>query len=325
MKYRLIDFPSYIPVETYNTAVEKVCRELARQTGILAVYQVGSTGNPGISDIDLVAVFKDGAACGIDPLSVLNYDERRAFAHPVFSIEETLFNEFQEYSLFHDYLWHWGIKFDLNTSQNTGGILNKQVALEYLLSNYIGRTRDKRYGVLSVRNLFLSGKAIGFDLELLNVQGGDLYDCVQELIQVRNNWFDGKYDGAAIQTWFESFYASLAHFLADYLEGNKLVVPGVRNYKYSRNIYLIPGNSLNCGFKGIILPSLAARLHKKLAKLNEFSTRFDIYIPMEDCPGDNSHILNRRNEWFRRMLKNRKRNFPYFTSLANNLQAKLLK
>ncbi len=297
---------------------------MAQQQGILSIYRLGSIGNPGISDIDLVAIFKDGVKCNFDPLSCLDREERYPFMHPVFAIGEAFFKKFPDYSLFQDYSWYWGFKFEFNPGNKNNEALKKQVALEYLLANYIARTRDKVYGVLGVRNLMLSCNANSYDLELLNVQAGDLYDNIQELKKIRFNWFANKYTEKEIGNWFESFYSSLDGFLVNYLKKNKLWVPELKNYRFSRDTYIIPHRSMEYKFTGILLPAFITGLHKKFRKLNGFVSRFGFYIPMMDCSTEMGGILDQRNTFFRLMLKKHRVDFPYFTPLANNLQMKLL-
>ena len=323
MKYRLINFPRFMPIEGYDAIIEKVCRLLAQQEGIVSIYRIGSISDPGISDIDLVAVFKDGVVCDIDPLSCLNREERYPFAHSVFGIAEGFFKNFHSYSLFKNFSWDWGTEFELNVKNNDRE-LKKQVALEYLLSNYIARTRDKIYGILSVRNLLLSCNAIRYDLELMNVRDGGLHDSIRELKKMRHNWFDYKYNKKEIRTWFDSFYSSLTGFLANYFKENKLWVPEIRTYRFSRNTYIIPRNSLKYTVRGIRLPAVVTGLHKKLRKINDLVNRFNVYVPMMDRSMDKVDILDQRDVFFRRMLKTNKKDFPYFTPLVNNLQIKLL-
>lgn len=323
MKYRLVNFPVHTSIERYDTVVEKVCNLLVRQEGLLSIYRFGSIDDPGISDIDLAAVFKDGSKCEVDPLSCLNNHERRLFAHNVFGIGEGFLKKLPHYSLFKNVSWYWGVQFELNAG-SYDDVLKKQVALEYLLANYMARTRDKIYGVLGVRNLLLSCNAAGYDLELMNVRSGDLHDNIRELKTMRRNWFDTNYSDKEIQTWFESFYSSLTCFLAEYLKKNKLWVPEIRDYRFSRDIYIIPHNSLEYKFKGVLLPAFITRFHKKLGKLNGLVSRFRFYVPMMDCSSEEDGILNQRNIFFRLMLKNHRTDFPHFTPLVNNLQMKLL-
>ncbi len=328
MKYRLINLPAYIPPGSYAAIIDKVCDFLRQQQGILSIYQIGSIGHPGISDIDLVAIFRDGIICRVNPLSLLDKDERGAFTHSVFGIEEALFKEIHKYSFFHNYSWCWGKKYEMaageSTSFKNSKTLKRQVALEYLLANYIGRSRERIYGVLSVRNLFLSCSAASYDLELLEVQSGDLADNIKASKEMRDNWFSREYHAEEVQTWFDSFYTSIHSFLTKHLETNKLGVPGIRNYRYSRNICIIPGWSLAYTFKGIAIPAVITQVHKKLRKINDLLNRITFSIPMAAYAGEEDSILNKRDALFRLMLKKHRTHFPYFTPLANNLQVKLL-
>ena len=69
--YKLIDKPKYIPLEEYNNLIEKVIVELSKEISIKSIYQIGSIKNPGISDLDLVCVFRDDKECTLNIQNLL--------------------------------------------------------------------------------------------------------------------------------------------------------------------------------------------------------------------------------------------------------------
>ena len=66
-KLTFIDYPKFVPRAEYDKAIDRMVEKLKKIQGIVSVYQIGSINDPGISDIDLVAVFEDKISCNIDP------------------------------------------------------------------------------------------------------------------------------------------------------------------------------------------------------------------------------------------------------------------
>jgi hypothetical protein len=89
-------WPEFYPAEAYERAVREYAERASREISVRAIYQIGSVGVPGISDID-VLVFVDDAPSLMDPaaLSVRSLDgaSRYLFMHDTFVIPMGLRDE----------------------------------------------------------------------------------------------------------------------------------------------------------------------------------------------------------------------------------------
>src|SRR3989344_869283 len=102
-KMRLTDFPRFVSITEYESAIEAMAGSLAKIPGVMTIYQIGGVSHPGISDIDLYAVFEDNAYCEIDPLQNLPNGYDYLFIHHIFGASAGNFAESQRYPFFHQY------------------------------------------------------------------------------------------------------------------------------------------------------------------------------------------------------------------------------
>ena len=82
MKFYFNDYPYYVPLRIYENAIQGMVEKLRRQEGIISIFQIGSIIHPGISDIDMVVVFKENGVFHLNPLQGLTKIERYLFIHP---------------------------------------------------------------------------------------------------------------------------------------------------------------------------------------------------------------------------------------------------
>jgi hypothetical protein len=76
-EFIITDLPHRVIPTAYDNAIQKMAEWLMQFSEVLSVYQIGSVSQPGISDIDMVAVFKDDASFPAQPLEILNVHERQ--------------------------------------------------------------------------------------------------------------------------------------------------------------------------------------------------------------------------------------------------------
>ena len=101
---KLIEYPKKSDLSCYEQAITRVTDQLMQaDTGCVAVYQVGGVGSPGISDIDLVAVFADETEFQINPISQLPENLKYLFSHNLFGSSKSLFRESHQFTFFHNY------------------------------------------------------------------------------------------------------------------------------------------------------------------------------------------------------------------------------
>ena len=101
MSMYLTNFPRFVPVSSYDFAIQRMVQKLKRQDGVVCIFQIGSINSPGISDIDMLVVFEDGVECSLNPLEDLSKRERYLFSHNLFGVSKTNFSEAQRYTFFH--------------------------------------------------------------------------------------------------------------------------------------------------------------------------------------------------------------------------------
>ena len=133
----LTTYPRSVVVSSYDLAIERMVEKLKQQGSVLSIFQIGNTNNPGISDIDMLVVFEDGAKYNLNPLEDLSKMDRYLFSHSLYGISKTSFSQAHRYTFFHNYKLLWGEKLpsdENNLPEDKIQILKTQTSLEYLIS-----------------------------------------------------------------------------------------------------------------------------------------------------------------------------------------------
>jgi len=192
MRLKFINYPKYTPLAEYDKLTAKIAKQLIDLDEVVSVYRMGSIKNPGISDLDIVCVFKDGSKCMLDVRNGLNALEKNILTHGSFGINEGNIEQSLNFNFLTNLKLLAGKDLNVlkNPDVNMDGWVKHQIALEFLLKMYITLDIQIAYGIIKLRSFLLQGKAVIFDLELLNVNNGELYDIVNQIIKMRNNWFE---------------------------------------------------------------------------------------------------------------------------------------
>jgi hypothetical protein len=325
MNYSLINFPRQIPIEVYESAIAKISELLSREKGIVSIYQIGTISNPGISDIDLIVVFQHHVPGILDPKCVLNQKERHTFTHSVFGVSIKHFQNPHLQPFFHHFKLLYGedlLREPKHVNESEIQSLKTQIALEYLITNYIARSVERIYRVLSVRNLLMSVKALQFDLEFLGAKNSDFFRIVSQVNQWRDIWFEHSFDKPRFLQWFEDVYRGLVEFLKATLEKRQFYLPDIKQFQYTRNIKIMNHEQLHFIHRGLVLPGFLSKISRRAKKLNHFVNQFDFYFPFKKSLPE--EIINQRFLFLRKMLAYHKKHFPHFSPLINNLLMKVL-
>ena len=322
MSIKLINYPRYVLPDEYEETIQQLV-EIIKKDGVVSIFQIGHVKTPGISDIDILVVFEDGVKYNFAPLECLPKRACYLFTHNLFGISRRHFYEAQRFTFYHNYRLLWGE--ELNVSQADLSpqeieLLKRQTALEFLLANFISKTVELTYRVVSLRNLLLNVNALRYDMEFLNISSGRLLHLIMTLIDWRRAWFQKKVDEVALQIWLQEFYAELQAFLASILTRQKFYLPLKPQYQLAGHIRLVPGNEFSFKHDGLSLPSVFYRLGKKGMRLLHRFNRFDFILPIASC--SEVEILNHRFELFKN-LKIDHENHKGFSPLLNNIVYKI--
>lgn len=317
---KLVDLPRPVEGETYARAIDLMVSAAKGKPGVIAVYQVGGIGTPGVSDIDLCVVFEDAVQCAWNPLLGLDPVMRYLYAHSLFGFSRTYFERAHHYAFFHNYRLRWGRELPWAPSPASAEDTRQiqvQTGLEYLLKMFIWLTVVRTYGILQVRNLLLLGKALLYDLEYLEVRSGPLVDLLHQLIGWRQSWFSRPASRSELVEWVSLFHEKLRSALDELLRSHPLFVPEWVDPSISSNMELVPAGHLGFEHRGLTLPAFAGGLGRRYFNLQHRFNRFRFMAPIAT---EGTIALRERHEFMAASLDYNRRYLPHFLGAAVGLQ-----
>ncbi len=256
---KLIDFPRPVPLTEYHATIDSVATRLLQGEGCISVYQVGGLSSPGISDIDLVAVYHDNAICRDDPRVALTPTQQYLFPHTVFGTSETLFHESQTYTFFHNYRHIKGEQLIDVSANNTSAACHRDPALvhqaanEYLVRMYVNLLVERTFGVCKVRNLLLNAKALLYDVQFLGIEENGLTRLIDQSIEWRTRWFLQPPPSQVVRAWHGRLWMVFHEFLESHFETSKFYLPD-RAHRLGRSIQIRQGSVFKSAHRGIVFP-----------------------------------------------------------------------
>lgn len=286
----LVDYPKQKSLEDYQKAIDEMVALLSGYVGIQSIFQVGGLSSPGISDIDFFVVFEDGASCPRQPLSEISTDARYLFTHSLFGTSKKYASQTEQYTFFGNYRKLWGADFDMKADQvQASKELELQIALEYLAKMYLTMNLESAYQIVGIRNFLLLGKAIMYDLELLQIKEGALHALCREVLNMRDHWFTKTYSSKEIKDLIKRFKSSLEAFIEALFAEHKLYLPNYFQGRIARNIAIEQGTT-SFSRKGFLpMPAVGTKLlgpkyKKALNRINQFSCKLPYAI--EGAPAE---------------------------------------
>lgn len=315
---RVVDIPEKFNEDAYHKAIGKQVEVLSKVEGVVSIYQIGGLSTPGISDIDLVVVFKDGYHYDVNPRvnndSIGNY----LFTHGLYGASEKDFQQCLKFTFFHNFRLLHGADFSLEntTSASDQLILKEQIALEFLFKMYVNIVVQKSYNVIKLRALFLHIKALPYDFEFLDIHPEELIKLVEKGITIRNTWLTGNISKSEVIKWFKQFFSAYELFLVSLFKDYKIYASYL-NFKIAPNIEINNSDLLGFSKKGVVLPDPFNFLDKKYFKvLNRFN-EFKIKVPLKiDAP----EIVNEYFSYADEVADYNKKHIPYFMTLTSSLK-----
>jgi hypothetical protein len=265
---------------------------------------MGSIHHPGISDIDMLVVLKENGAFRLNPLEGSAKTERYLFVHPLLGVSKTDFMEAQQFTFYRNWRLLWGEQFTAREdelSKEEIGYVQIQTALEYLISNYINLAILRIHRIVNVRALLLNMKAMLYDLKLLGVSSGPLYELLEKLIEWRDQWFAIQPHTKALSEWIDECRQELYSFLKTVLETQIFYLPEWGALHVTKNVTLVPAEHFSCNHQGIILPVFFGFLGKKYFKIQRRLNKILLHLPIQK--NEVPPVLARRFDLEYRMVR----------------------
>jgi hypothetical protein len=318
MRLKFINYPKYTPLDEYDKLTVKIAKQLIDLDEVVSVYRMGSIKNPGISDLDIICVFKDESKCMLDVRNGLNMVEKNILTHGSFGINVGNIEQSLKFNFLTNLKLLEGKDLNVlkNPDTNMDSWVKDQIALEFLLKMYITLDIQIAYGIIKLRSFLLQAKAVIFDLELLNIHSGELYDIVNQIIKMRNNWFELTPNSIELDSIVRDFHRMLGDLLKIQLSKEKFYLPSA-SISVTKNISIQKNSIFYRKKTGFILPPQFSFLGKKYVNFQNRLNKF-IYMVNFNLPSSNSK-QDQRFLFYKNLVEINRRDVPNFIPLTTSL------
>jgi hypothetical protein len=316
-KYHLIDLPVFTDPSKYDQAILKATELLSSLPEITSVYQIGGVSAPGISDIDLVVVFKNGTSSGYSLHEHLSASERYLFVHRAYGISEEQFLRPLSSQYFHNFKLLSGRDLLKKTEAilQDQDLIRKQIAYEFLLKMWMVMSVQEHYRLIKVRAFLLEAHALKYDLEFLDIHSGDLYDVVQEIIHLRKSWFDSDASESKLLEVFQKLQGIICETLDAGARSDSFYLPPKFRYR-TANMVLKQGKHCKVKRRGIIIPPVVKG--KKYFNLLHRFNHFTFTLPFNDAVIPDA--IQKRFSFVEELRKYNLIHLPDFLPLVSSLK-----
>jgi hypothetical protein len=326
MSYTYINSPAPALREEYDRAIASVVEQLKEAQGIIAIYRFGNITSPGISDIDLLAVFEDGLSCELTGFEKMNARHRSLFTHGVMALCKSHFIGRQQFTIWSDDHLVWGtqpaIDKSLVPSADDASILKRQIAIEYLLINYIDLCIQQYYHIINVRSSLQHFKGVVYDLDFLSVGEHPLRSHLAIIKKWYAAWFTAPPSPKEFKNWIDEYSRLLIPFVTELFQRESLYLPEKNLYQLAKNISLKKGTTLKMMTYGVKLPAFFASFTgKKYVKAMTKLNNFQLEAPLQTTSAH--RILTERLNFMKEMTQYNMQHLPNFMPISTMITSKL--
>ena len=209
--YKFINIPKYVKPEVYENTIDKIVDLLKHEDAVRAIYRLGNVNHPGISDIDIVVLFKDGSNYIANPYNSLNSKDKYLLTHKLFGASEDQFKKVIKYCFWDNLECILGEPINLEPengmlTDNEKEFYKKQLGLEFLLKNYIELSVQLTYKVVKLRSILQEIKGIRYDLTFLDIKGLEINKYIKDFLKRLDYWFESDFNFNEFSFWLDKYY-----------------------------------------------------------------------------------------------------------------------
>jgi hypothetical protein len=323
LKY--INRPVQLERSLYEDAAQWIASKISRYSGIKAFYRFGNITVPGISDLDLLIVFKNNESCLYNGFEELPVHFKPLFTHGIMAVSEDHFFKNHHYTLWSDHILISGedLTNDFTDSKTADELreLKIQTAIEFLAANYIDLKIQLVYGTINLRSFLQHMKGIIYDLEYLGITSGPVMNLLQELKSVIQHWFIQTPSDKALDIWIRKFDREFDRFCYEVFLAHPMYLPKMDKYQVSRNATLANTDSVSFHHSGTVLPSFLSIFGKKIMRLQNRFNNFRFGFPLKH---ESSDIIKQRFEFLKEMKSYNRTYLPGFMTITTSITSKII-
>ena len=317
MSFNYIDIPKEIELDSYETAINMMAEKLMNTGKVKCVYQIGGVSSPGISDIDLYVIFNNDCEYKVNPVNNLNTPDNYLFTHNLFGTSESSAVHLEQYTFFGNYKLIAGSPVAMNNyfaSDSDQTILKRQIALEYLIKAWFSIHINITYKNIKLRSLLLHSKAILYDLDFLSVKNGGLFECINDLLEIRKNYFTKNPDLNHLDKLCNKYKDELKKEIVAGIESHKFYIAASGNTEIGKHSLIFKNENPVILSSGLSFPHFLTSKFKKLLKIQNKFHNFKIGLPYIDT--NLPPILEQRSETIAKAINYNRQYLPHFISTA---------
>ena len=320
MKFRLIDLPRPVNLPEYQDSIAEILRILGKQDAVKSVFRIGGVSSPGISDIDLYVVFRNGTSYLENPVKQLKGTASYLFTHNLFGTEESFAVQMEPYTFFGKYDLLQGESVNMKQYELPAaevGIVEKQVALEYLAKAFLSISVSMGSGIIKARNILLHAKALLLDLRLLGIETIPESSPIHSIVNLRNRWYSDAQPEKELQSLIIPYQKALAAILQKAIKEHRFYVMPDTNMTVAKNMRLTDHQEIKVRNKGLQVPGFLTTHSKRFLQLHRKFGRHELSLPL--TTGNIPGVLVKRTQLFRNAELLNKERFPGFLPTAYGL------
>ena len=326
MKLHFVNRPVAISRQAYDEALADVADYLAQVPGFLSLYRFGNITTPGISDLDILAVFKNGVTTHITGFENTKPQHANLFTHGIMALCEDHFYKNQHYTLWSDHLLIRGENLEAKVAERKTNVeieaLKIQTALEFLIANYIDLKMQLTYRIIKLRSFLQHVKGLIYDLEFLGINSGSLMNLLAEMKRIILNWFSNHPADKTLSSWIAEFNHEYELFCKEIFAKNAVYLPFAKQYVIARNVELHSAPGPHFRHTGLVLPPLFSGIGKKYINLQNRLNRFKFFFPVKynsDCK-----LIEERFSFLKEMKSYNRQHLNGFMTITTSITSKII-
>jgi hypothetical protein len=141
-----------------------------------------------------------------------------------------------------------------------------------------------------------------------------LPEKISQIFEWRKIWFNRAPAKKEIVKWWNEFYEEFEGFMKSLFDSHKFYLPQKPSYSITKNISLVPSNTVSFSRQGFVLPGILSLAGKRYFNLQNKFNRFRFEIPVSS--GNIPPILQQKFSFEKTHVAYNRNYLPNFFTLS---------